>query len=158
LAKAIGIDKEAALAALDQLVDLYKQRGLRIQRFGNRVQLVSAPEAAPYVEQFLGVRSSTTLSTAAMETLAIVAYCQPVTRARIEAIRGVNSDGVLRTLVARNLVCPVGRLEQAGRPVIYGTTFEFLEYFGLSSLEELPPADLDGWNSENSPVVSEEDS
>ena len=79
------------------------------------------------------------LSAAALESLAIIAYRQPITRAAIEGVRGVNSEGVLRTLLARSLVAPVGRLEQAGRPILYGTTFEFLQYFGIGSLAELPP-------------------
>ena len=79
------------------------------------------------------------LSRPALETLAIIAYRQPVTRAEIEAIRGVNCDGVLRTLLSKGLIEEVGHLEQAGRPVLYGTTFQFLQYFGLQSLDELPP-------------------
>jgi len=75
---------------------------------------------------------------AALETLAIIAYRQPITRAQIEAIRGVDCDAVLHTLLARELICELDRLEQAGRPIVYGTTFEFLRYFGLKGVEELP--------------------
>jgi len=102
------------------------------------VQFVTAPEAAPYVERFLNLDLSSRLSTAALETLALIAYQQPIARMQIEAIRGVNCDGVLRTLLSRGLVAPQGRLDQAGRPIVYGTTFEFLQYFGLSDLSELP--------------------
>ena len=100
--------------------------------------MVTAPEASEAVERYLGTDHAPKLSAAALEALAIVAYRQPVTRAQLEGVRGVNCDGVLRTLTARGLVVPVGRLEQAGRPVLYGTTFDFLEYLGIGSLEELP--------------------
>jgi segregation and condensation protein B len=116
----------------------YAGRGLRLQRKGHRVQMVTAPEAAEIVRRFLGLEHTGKPSPAALETLAIVAYRQPITRADIEAIRGVNSDSVLRTLINRGLIEEQGRLEQAGRPIIYGTTFDFLQHFGLSSLEQLP--------------------
>jgi len=125
--------------ALAELEAEYQGRGFRLQRKGERAQLVTAPEAADAVRVFLGLELSSKVSPAALETLAIVAYRQPVTRAQIESVRGVNSDTVLRTLVARGLVEEQGRLEQAGRPIIYGTTFEFLQQFGLTRLEQLPP-------------------
>jgi segregation and condensation protein B len=127
---------DAALLALELT---YTGRGLRIQRKGAEVQLTTAPESAPYVERFLGLQLSNKLSGAALEALAVVAYRQPVTRAQVEAVRGVNSDGVLNTLLARGLVSEVGRLEAAGRPILYGTTFEFLQYFGLKDVRQLPP-------------------
>jgi segregation and condensation protein B len=127
---------DAALLALELT---YTGRGLRIQRKGAEVQLTTAPESAPYVERFLGLQLSNKLSGAALEALAVVAYRQPVTRAQVEAVRGVNSDGVLSTLLARGLVSEVGRLEAAGRPILYGTTFEFLQYFGLKDVRQLPP-------------------
>ena len=117
----------------------YGGRGMRIQRKGKRVQMVSAPEASDLVRRLLGLELTGKLSPAALETLAIVAYRQPVTRAQIEAIRGVSSDSVLRTLINRGLVEEVGRLDQAGRPIIYGTTFDFLQQFGITSLDQLPP-------------------
>lgn len=129
---------EAALLTLD---GLYERRGLRLQRHGQRVQIVTAPEVSPYIERFLGLDLASELSTAALESLAIVAYRQPVTRAQIEAVRGVNCDSVLRTLTHKGLVEAMGRLDQAGRPIVYGTTFEFLQYFGFSTLEELPALD-----------------
>lgn len=143
LAAALQVETAEVETALEQLAADYQQRGLRLQRKGGRVQLVTAPEAAPAVERFLGLELSSKLSPAALETLAIIAYRQPITRAQVEAIRGVNSDSVLRTLINKGLVEEVGRLEQAGRPIIYGTTFEFLQYFGLQDLRELPPLDLD---------------
>jgi len=134
--KVSGEQVEGALQELDQE---YAKRGLRLQRKRKRVQMVTAPEAADQVRTFLGLELSGKLSPAALEALAIVAYRQPVTRAQVEAIRGVNSDSVMRTLVNRGLIEEQGRLEQAGRPIIYGTTFEFLQQFGLSGTEELPP-------------------
>ena len=120
-----------------------ESRGIRLQRHANAAQLVSMPEAADVIETYLGLDLTTKLSRAALEALAIVAYRQPVTRPHIEAIRGVNSDGVIRTLHHRGLIEEVGRLEQAGRPILYGTTFEFLQYFGLDTLDELPPLEED---------------
>jgi len=141
LAAALDVEPKAVEEALDQLAADYQQRGLRLQRKAGRVQLVTAPEAASAVERFLGLELSSKLSPAALETLAIVAYRQPVTRAQVEAIRGVNSDSVLRTLINKGLIEEVGRLEQVGRPILYGTTFEFLQYFGLQDLQDLPPLD-----------------
>ena len=127
--------------ALSELEETYARRGLRLQRAGNHVQLITAPEAAPYIERFLGLEARTTLSRSALETLAIIAYRQPITRPEIEAIRGVNSDSVLRTLLSVGVIEEVGRAQTVGRPILYGTTFEFLQHFGLSSLNELPPLD-----------------
>ena len=138
LAKALDVTPETLEEAVQRLIATGAQRGLRVAHVGRRLQMVTAPEAAPVIERFLGLANAGKLSSAALEALAIVAYRQPITRAQIEAIRGVNSDGVLRTLLARGLIAPVGRLEQAGRPVLYGTTFEFLQYFGIQSLDELP--------------------
>ena len=149
LAAALDVEPKAVEEALDQLAVDYQRRGLRLQRKAGRVQLVTAPEAAPAVERFLGLELSSKLSPAALETLAIVAYRQPVTRAQVEAIRGVNSDSVLRTLINKGLIEAVGRLEQVGRPILYGTTFEFLQYFGLQDLQELPPLNVDENESEN---------
>jgi segregation and condensation protein B len=128
---------EAALARLAETC-VEERRGLTLQRKGNHVLLTTVPEAGPHIERFLGLDLTTRLSQAALESLAMIAYRQPITRAQIEAIRGVNCDGVLRTLLARGLVEPVGRLEQVGRPFLYGTTFQFLQYFGLEDLEQLP--------------------
>ncbi len=139
LASILMVTVEDIEGALTILRDEYAVRGVRLQRKGQRVQVVTAPEAAELVRRFLGLEQTSKLSPAALETLAIVAYRQPITRAQIEVIRGVNSDSVLRTLVNRGLVEEQGRLEQVGRPIIFGTTFDFLQQFGLSSLEQLPP-------------------
>jgi segregation and condensation protein B len=139
LGAAIGVNRETVEEVLQVLSEEYAQRGLRIQRKGERVQMVTAPEAAPHIERFLDLELSNKLSAPALETLAIVAYRQPVTRAEMEAVRGVNCDSVLRTLLSKGLIEEVGRLSQAGRPIVYGTTFEFLQHFGLHDLAELPP-------------------
>jgi segregation and condensation protein B len=115
---------------------------IRLQFLHGQVQLASAPEAAPYIERFLGLHYSGRLSGAALETLAIIAYRQPVTRPAIEMMRGVDSSGVLRTLVNLGLIEGRGRAPGLGRPRLYGTTFDFLRHFGLRSLEDLPPMDL----------------
>jgi segregation and condensation protein B len=113
--------------------------GLRLQRHHGRVQLTTSPDTAADIERFLGLESTSKLSRAALEALAIIAYQQPVTRPEIDAIRGVSSDGVLKSLLSKGLVQEVGRAERPGRPILYVTTSDFLQHFGLNSLEELPP-------------------
>jgi segregation and condensation protein B len=113
-------------------------RGIRLEEFNGRYQLTSAPEYYSIIEQYLGQEESSTLSQAALESLAIVAYRQPITRPDVDEIRGVNSDGVMRNLLNKGLIQEIGRSEGAGRPILYGTTNDFLEYFGISSLKELP--------------------
>ena len=119
------------------------ERGLRLQRHRGRVQLTSHPQAAPFIERLLGLEVSSHLSRAAMEALSIVAYRQPVTRPQMDSIRGVNSDGVLKSLLSKGLVQEMGRAEAPGRPILYGVTSEFLQYFGLDSLAQLPSLDLE---------------
>lgn len=138
LAKALEVDAAEVETALQALERLYQTRGIRLQRRRDRIQLVSAPEAGPIVELFLGLERSGRLSVAALETLSIVAYRQPVTRMQVEAIRGVRSDGVLRSLVRRELIEAIGRADSVGRPILFGTTFEFLQQFGLQTLKDLP--------------------
>lgn len=138
LARALDLDRPATEALLAQLASTYQSRGVRLQRKGDTVQLVSAPEGADYVERFLGLTGVSKLPPAALETLAIVAYRQPVTRSQVEAVRGVNADYAIRALLARSLIQEVGRLETVGRPILFGTTYEFLQYFGLERLEQLP--------------------
>jgi segregation and condensation protein B len=142
LAQALEVTANEVEAALATLQEACAERGVRLQRFGSRVQLVSAPEAASLIERFLGLELHTSLSTAALEALTIVAYQQPVTRAQVEAVRGVNSDSVLRTLVSKGLIEEIGRMDTVGRPILYGTTFEFLQFFGLDSLDDLPPLEF----------------
>ncbi|HKZ44244.1 MAG TPA: SMC-Scp complex subunit ScpB [Anaerolineales bacterium] len=133
---------------LNVLEDGYKERGIRLLRTGGKVLLTSAPEKSQIIEKFLGLEATSRLSRAALESLAIIAYKQPVTRPDIDAIRGVNSDGVLRSLISKDLILELGRSSGPGRPILYGTTSEFLQYFGLPSLSNLPPLDLSEEESE----------
>ncbi|MBI5300840.1 MAG: SMC-Scp complex subunit ScpB [Chloroflexi bacterium] len=139
LANALSVESVQVEEALTQLKELYAGRGIRLQRVRERVQLVTSPDCAAVIEKFLGVSVSGHLSAAALETLAIIAYRQPVTRPAIEAVRGVNCDGVLHSLLARGLIEEAGRQETAGRPILYTTTFEFLQNFGLRGVDDLPP-------------------
>jgi segregation and condensation protein B len=139
LARALGTRAENVEKAASELAERLRERGIRLQRSGGHLQLVSAPEWARYVERFLGVAEEQPLSAAAMETLAIIAYRQPATRATIESVRGVNSERALATLRSRGLIDEVGRAEGVGRPVLFGTTMLFLQRFGLEKIDDLPP-------------------
>jgi segregation and condensation protein B len=138
LAGALEVGVDEVNEALQALSVEYRERGIRLQRKRDQAQWVSAPEAAPAIERFLGLESSGRLSSASLETLSIVAYCQPATRAQVEAIRGVDSSSVLRALVRRGLLEEVGRAETVGRPILFGITFEFMQQFGLESERDLP--------------------
>ena len=118
--------------------------GLLLQRDGDRLQLVTAPASARYVRRLRGLEEQARLSRAALEVLAVVAYRQPATRAEIEAIRGINGDRALATLLARGLIAEVGRRDTVGRPVEFGTTLGFLEHLGLRSLDDLPAVPTPG--------------
>jgi len=139
LARSLHLKEEEIEEALDSLAEDCRQRGVRILRSGDLVQMATAPEAARYVENFLNMDHHQRLSTAGLETLAIIAYKQPITRAGIEAVRGVNSDGAVATLLARDLIEEVGRAHTPGRAVLFGSTVRFLEHFGLERPEDLPP-------------------
>lgn len=141
LAQALEVDAETVTVLLARLEQALAApgRGLRLQQFDGKVQLVSAPAAAPAIERFLNLEPSNRLSSPALETLAVIAYRQPVTRAQIEAVRGVDCAGVLRSLTQRGLIAETGRLETVGRPILYGVTESFLQQFGLLTLRELPP-------------------
>lgn len=129
-------------AALDSLKERYRTRGLALQSGRSGVQLTTSPQAATDVERFLEVESTSRLSRAALEVLAVIAYQQPVTRPQVDAIRGVNSESSIGTLMRYGLVEEVGRSDAPGRPFLYVTSPEFLQYFGLNSLEQLPPLHL----------------
>jgi segregation and condensation protein B len=141
LASALDISEREADKVLSQLEEDYQDRGLRIQRHAGRIQLTTAPDAAESIERFLGLEVATYLSQAALEALSIVAYQQPVTRPHVDSIRGVNSDGVMKSLLHKGLIQDIGRADGPGRPILYSTTPEFLQQFGLNSLEELPDLD-----------------
>lgn len=143
LAAALEVSSQEVERGLADLEAAYHQRALRLQRHNGRIQLTTAPEVAPLVERFLGLEATSRLSRAALEALSIVAYEQPVTRPQVDAIRGVNSDAVLRSLQSKGLIEEVGRAESPGRPILYATTTDFLQYFGLDSLADLPPLSLD---------------
>lgn len=142
LASALGWSLAEVNRALDELErDLRTaRRGIMLQRDGQQVQLVTAPRFGALVERMLRIERTVRLSPAALETLAIIAYRQPVTRPEIEAVRGVDCSGVLANLVARELIEVVGTRNALGNPREFGTTAAFLSFFGLSSLEDLPPA------------------
>jgi segregation and condensation protein B len=141
LARMLDLSPEVVEQGLRALAEGYKQmeRGLRVQMFDGKVQLVTAPTAASFVERFLNLDAGVRLSGPALETLALIAYRQPVTRAQIEAVRGVDCAGVLRSLLQRGLIAEAGRLETPGRPILYSVTELFLQHFGLTELGELPP-------------------
>jgi len=143
LADALIVDTKEVESGLKELQKaLEGNHGIALQWHGGRVQLTSAPFFAEEVERFLGLEALQRLSRAAVETLAIVAYRQPISRPGIESVRGVSSDGVMKNLLAKGLIQEVGRGEGPGRPILFSTTSEFLQHFGLSSLEELPPFEL----------------
>ena len=141
LAQALETTPREVEQAAEELDRRYDGSGLRLQRFRGRLQLTTAPETAEDVERFLGLEASSRLSRAALEALAIIAYQQPVTRPQIDSIRGVNSDTVLKTLLSHGLIEESGRAEAVGRPILYILTPDFLQQFGLNSLEDLPPLD-----------------
>lgn len=139
--------------ALEEIDSQYEGRGIRLQYHKKKIQITTAPEAAPVLEKMLELETTSTLSQAALETLSIIAYQQPITRPQVDAIRGVNSDGVLKTLLTKGLIDDVGRADGPGRPILYSTTPDFLKYFGLSSYDELPPLDFDDIQESTEPKV-----
>jgi segregation and condensation protein B len=139
LAESLEVDSKTVELGLSELDDELRSRGLRLQRHANRVQLTTAPELALKIERFLGLESRAHLSRAGLETLAIIAYNQPITRPQIDAVRGVNSDSMLKGLLFKGLISELGRAQGPGRPILYATTPEFLQHLGLSSTDDLPP-------------------
>jgi len=136
------VDRATVDERLGDLEVALANRGIRLILSDDRVELVTAPDAGALIARYVGV-DAVRLSPAALETLAIVAYRQPVTKSNVERIRGVDSDYTIRSLLHRRLVVELGRSEAPGRPFLYGTGFEFLERFGLTSLDELPPLDVE---------------
>ncbi|MDD5693363.1 MAG: SMC-Scp complex subunit ScpB [Patescibacteria group bacterium] len=127
--------------ALNELEKEYENRGIRLIRKGEYFSIVTAPECGEIICKYLNEELRHDLSQAALETLAVITYKQPLTRVEIEEIRGVNSDQTLRSLLVRGLICEIGRKETIGRPILYGTTMEFIQYFGLLKEDELPRFD-----------------
>ncbi len=138
LARVTVVSVDAVESVLREL-EADNTRGIRLRRHDETVALVSAPEAAPYVERLLGLDTPPRLSKAALETLAVIAYHQPITRDQIERVRGVGVSGVIRSLRARDLIGPTGRLDTVGQPLLWSVTPRFLDHFGLSALDQLPP-------------------
>ncbi len=145
LAAALGVSEEEAAEAVSSLMEEYDscKRGVSIIEIDGGYQLCSRKDYYKYIRELMGEQRNQALSNAAMETLAIIAYKQPITRARIEYIRGVNSDGCVNRLYERGLIEEAGRLDAPGRPILYVTTRQFLRCFGLKSPDELPPLPQD---------------
>ena len=154
----LGEDRvEAALTALRDEYDR-SGRAFELRQVADGYQLITRPEFAPYLERFDTVPRTSRLSGPALEALAIVAYRQPISRVEVEYIRGVNSTGVIRTLLDRGLIEAVGRGEGVGRPVLYGTTGRFMEHFGFASLDDLPrPEELPVVLRDGTPLAGSDD-
>ena len=140
-AQAFSIDNATAEKLLDDLAGKYssEKKGIKIVKLENGYQMCTEPKYAEYVRTVLEIRRNTPLSQAALEVLAVIAYNQPVTKAFVEQVRGVDCSGVLSGLIAKGLVEERGRLDLPGRPLVYGTTENFLRCLNISSLNELPP-------------------
>lgn len=141
LARALGLEEKRIRKVLRELESEYdfQQRGFMLKRFGSKIQLATRPIYAEDVVRLLQPVQKQSLSQAVMETLAVVAYRQPVTRAEVEQIRGVKCDYSLQSLINKGLIQEVGRKETVGRPILFGTTEEFLSRFGIENLDMLPP-------------------
>ena len=144
LRKLLDIDEASLTNGLQALTHQLEsqERGIRLQRLGEQVQLVTAPENARYIAALLDLPMTARITSAALETLSVISYRQPITRAQIEAIRGVNSDRSVASLIQHGLIAEIGRAQTIGRPALFATTPEFLQQFGLTSLEQLPRTDM----------------
>ena len=154
--RALDVTEDETRQAIDALDSdySYHRRGITLKRFGQHIQLSTRAEYAPYVERLLQPIQKQSLSQSALETLAVVAYKQPVTRLEIEAVRGVKCDYSVQSLVNKGLIEEVGRKEALGRPILYGTTDKFLSHFGLSSLDQLPaPPEPKNTGEDEEPLV-----
>lgn len=141
ITKILEIDKKSISKIIDNMKEKYKDenRGITIREINSCYQLCTKPEYSDYVKKLFESPQKQVLSQAAYETLAIIAYNRPITKARIDDIRGVNSDSAIAKLMERNLIQEAGRLDSPGRPILYETTEEFLRCFGFNSYEDLPP-------------------
>ena len=142
ICEVLELDEIMAVQIMKELEEEYKEngnRGITLVQMAGAYQLVTKKEYSPYLKKLVESPHTSTLSQAALETLAIIAYKQPITRMEIEEIRGVKTERPLHTLVGKALIKEVGRVEGAGRAYLYGTTKEFLDYFGLKNIEDLPP-------------------
>ena len=141
-----GSSREELQAVLKELQEDYQSKSLQIVEVADGFQLCTRPEYSDWIRKFLKLDKSFKLSRAALDTLAIIAYKQPLTRAEIDEIRGVDSSGVVRTLLEKKIICPAGRKNVPGKPMMFRTTQKFLEYFGLRDLSEMPT--LEDFNEE----------
>ena len=143
--KILEVTKDQIEEIIENLKKNYQSntRGIELTVLGNRLKLVTKKEFKPYIEKMITVDDDGTLSESALETLAIIAYNQPVTRAMVDEIRGIGSAHVIRKLVYKNLICEIGRSETAGRPILYGTTPLFLDFFGLQDITNLPEIEVE---------------
>jgi segregation and condensation protein B len=142
LAGIVEQKEDEVQGCLEELVSDYEDRGIQVVNLAGGYQIATRPEVSAYVERFLKPAVEVHLTTPALETLAIIAYRQPVSRCQIEKIRGVDCDSVVKTLMDKKLVREAGRADLPGRPILYGTTEDFLFQFGLGSLKDLPAVNL----------------
>ncbi|HOJ77782.1 MAG TPA: SMC-Scp complex subunit ScpB [Bacillota bacterium] len=159
IAEIINIDEHTVKQLINDLIEDYRRmkRGIQINEVANGYQFCTHPECAPYLEKLMKTPRNVGLSQAAIETLAIIAYKQPITKAEIESLRGVSIESPLNTLIEKNLIEEAGRKDGPGRPILYRTSKKFLHYFGLNDLNELPRiSDWIGQNSEPLPSAEEE--
>ena len=158
IAEALEISEKQAVEYAEALIEEYKaaDRGITILRLDNSFQMISNKEYAPQIRTVMDLRRNTPLSQAALEVLAVVAYNQPVTKAFVEQVRGVDCSGVIGSLTSKDLIEEKGRLELPGRPLLYGTTENFLRCFNLRSLDELPPLPEDEKKDEPEAQTAEE--
>ena len=150
IAKFLNISQEYLQEIISEMNEEYdNNHGLQIQNHKNKIQLTTSPSLAEMVERFLDLEITTSLSRAALETLSIISYNQPITRPQIDDVRGVNSDYIVRSLMNKGLIEELGRADAPGRPILYGTTEDFLNYFGLKSLDDLPEIQIQSDNNGN---------
>ena len=156
VATAIGISEAEAVEAIERLQRDYEAggRGITLKRYGTHLKLETRAEYAPYVEKLLQPVQRQTLSQAALETLAVIAYRQPATRGEVELVRGVKCDYSVQSLLSKGLIMEVGRKEALGRPILYATTDRFLEHFGIMDIRELPPLPVDAPQEEKEPPLT----
>lgn len=140
IAEILQIDKRTAGKIISEMKDEFvkDRRGIQIIEFNNKYQLGTRPEHSKFIRRLLKTQSKQSLSRAAVETAAIIAYKQPITRQKVDSIRGVKCDRIIASLVEKKLIKEMGRMDTPGRPILYGTTDEFLKYFGLKTLTDLP--------------------
>ena len=139
LAQALEVSEMEIMHAVEALERECERRGVTVHRYGDHLRMETRPEYAPYVERLLQPVQRQTLSQTAMETLAVIAYRQPVTKGEVEQVRGVKCDYSVQSLLHKGLIREAGRKEALGRPILYATTDRFLEHFGISDIRELPP-------------------